>query len=115
MQQDKYREIYRQRGPVAEFSHACVKAKRGLRKFLRRGLAKVRTELAWPCLSCNVTIRIRWVWEVSLRAPTQDTCAQAPIKGPGGQKRETKKLKRRATRHCLVLRGRRGSAPGGAK
>lgn len=65
MQRDEYRQIYRQRSPVAEFSHACLKQKRGLRKFLRRGLKKGRTELAWACLSCNVAIWIRRVWKVS--------------------------------------------------
>jgi transposase len=68
MQQDEYREIYRQRAPVAEFSNACLKEKRGLRKFLRRGLAKVRAETAWACLSCNVAIWIRLVWRVSRTA-----------------------------------------------
>jgi transposase len=64
MQRAEYREIYRQRGPVAEFSNACLKEKRRLRKFLRRGLAKVRAETAWACLSCNVAIWIRLVWKV---------------------------------------------------
>jgi transposase len=70
MQQPEYRAIYRQRGPVAEFSNACLKEKKGLRKFLRRGLAKVRAETAWACLSCNVAIWIRVVWKVTLQAPT---------------------------------------------
>jgi hypothetical protein len=65
MQRDKYRQICRQRSQVAEFSHACLKQKRGLRKFLRRELEKGRTELAWACLSCNVAIRVRRVWKVS--------------------------------------------------
>jgi transposase len=65
MQRDEYRQIYRQRSQVAEFSHACLKQKRGLRKFLRRGLKKGRTELAWACLSCNVAIWVRRVWKVS--------------------------------------------------
>jgi transposase len=67
MQRDEYRQIYRQRSQVAEFSHACLKQKRGLRKFLRRGLKKGRTELAWACLTCNVAVWIRRVWKVSLQ------------------------------------------------
>jgi transposase len=67
MQRGEYRQIYRQRSQVAEFSHACLKQKRGLRKFLRRGLKKGRTELAWACLSCNVAIWVRRVWKVSLQ------------------------------------------------
>jgi transposase len=68
MQGDEYRAIYRQRGPVAEFSNACLKEKRGLRKYLRRGLAQVRAETAWACLSCNVAIWIRRVWKPRRRA-----------------------------------------------
>jgi transposase len=70
MQQPEYRAIYRQRGPGAEFSNACLKEKQGLRKFLRRGLAKVRAETAWACLSCNLSIWIRLHLKVALPAPT---------------------------------------------
>jgi len=49
MQRPEYRAIYRQRAPGAEFSHACLKEKKGLRRFLRRGLAPVRTETTWAC------------------------------------------------------------------
>jgi transposase len=59
MQRDEYRQVYRRRSQVAEFSNACLKEKRGLRKFLRRGLKKGRSELAWACLSCNVAIWVR--------------------------------------------------------
>jgi hypothetical protein len=59
MQQAEYQKIYRRRAQVAEFSNACLKQKRGLRRFLRRGLEKVREELGWACLSCNVSIWIR--------------------------------------------------------
>jgi hypothetical protein len=55
---------------VAEFSNACLKAKKGLRQFLRRGLAKVRAETTWACLSCNVAVWIRLVWKVIPQAPT---------------------------------------------
>ena len=70
MQRPEYQAIYRQRAQVAEFSHACLKEKRGLRRFLRRGLAKVRAELAWACLSGNVAIWMRRVWKVSLQPAT---------------------------------------------
>jgi transposase/transcription initiation factor IIE alpha subunit len=70
MQQPEYRSIYRQRAQVAEFSNACIKEKKGLRKFLRRGLGKVRAETAWACLSCNVSIWIRLSWKVSPGART---------------------------------------------
>lgn len=70
MQRPEYRSRYRQRAQVAEFSNACLKEKKGLRQFLRRGLTKVRTELGWGCLSCNVSIWIRLKWKVTLRAQT---------------------------------------------
>jgi hypothetical protein len=70
MQRPEYQAIYRQRAQVAEFSHACLKEKRGLRRFLRQGLEKVRAELGWACLSCNVAIWTRRVWKVSLQVGT---------------------------------------------
>ena len=75
MQRPECQAIYRQRAQVAEFSNACLKEKRGLRRFLRRGLEKVRTELAWASLSCNVAIWTRRVWKVSRRVVTSPTCA----------------------------------------
>ncbi len=59
MQQPEYQRIYRRRAQVAEFSNACLKEKRGLRRFMRRGLEKVRGELGLACLACNVAIWIR--------------------------------------------------------
>jgi transposase len=70
MQQPEYQAIYRRRAPVAEFSNACLKEKKGLRRFLRRGLAKVRAEAAWACLSCNVSIWIRLQWKITLQTAT---------------------------------------------
>jgi hypothetical protein len=75
MQRPEYQAIYRQRAQVAEFSNACLKEKRGWRRFLRRGLEKVRTELAWACLSCNGAIWTRRVWKVSRQVVTAPTCA----------------------------------------
>lgn len=75
MQQVEYQGLYRQRAQVAEFTNACLKVKRGLRQFLRRGLKKVRAELAWACLSCNVAIWIRQVWKVSRQIVTVPRCA----------------------------------------
>ena len=72
MQTEQYRSIYRQRAQVAEFSNACLKEKKGLRRFMRRGLAKVRAEAGWACISCNVSIWIRLCWktQTELRATT---------------------------------------------
>lgn len=54
--------IYRQRGAVAEFPNAWLKDKLGLRKFHVRGLAKAATEAVWACLTYNVQLWIRLVW-----------------------------------------------------
>ena len=70
MQQPEYQRIYRRRAQVAEFSNACLKEKRGLRRFLRRGLEKVRAELGWACLTCNVAIWIRLQRKMTPQAAT---------------------------------------------
>ena len=74
MGQSKYRDIYRQRAQVAEFANACLKEKKGLRRFRRRSLAKVRAELAWACLSCNVSIWIRLHRKITPQPTTRDRC-----------------------------------------
>jgi transposase len=50
---------YRRRGRVVEFCHAWIKSKLGLRQFHVRGLAKVRMELLWACLTYNLQHWIR--------------------------------------------------------
>ena len=70
MQQPEYQKIYRRRAQVAEFSNACLKEKRGLRRFLRRGLEKVRAELGLACLACNVAIWIRLQRKITPQAAT---------------------------------------------
>lgn len=50
---------YRCRGPVAEFCHAWIKSKFGLRQFHVRGLLKVQMELLWTCLTYNLRQWIR--------------------------------------------------------
>lgn len=62
MQSPQAREIYRQRAPVAEFPNAWLKAKLGLRQFRLRGLAKVRLEALWACLTYNIQQWIRLCW-----------------------------------------------------
>lgn len=54
--------IYRRRGEVAEFPNAWIKDKIGLRKFHVRGLKKATAEAVWACLTYNVQIWIRLVW-----------------------------------------------------
>ena len=52
-------EQYRRRGPVAEFRHAWIKSKLGLRQFHVRGLPKVQIEAIWACLTHNLQQWIR--------------------------------------------------------
>jgi hypothetical protein len=56
------KEIYRQRGPVAEFPHAWIKEKLGLRQFRLRRLSQVLLEVLWACLTYNIQqwTRLRW-------------------------------------------------------
>jgi transposase len=62
MQTEAAQAIYRLRGAVAEFPHAWLKAKIGLRQFRVRGLKKVRCEALWACLAYNLAqwVRLRW-------------------------------------------------------
>jgi transposase len=54
--------IYKQRGAIAEFPHAWIKEKFGLRRFRLRGCSKVRAEALWAGLTYNVMIWTRLVW-----------------------------------------------------
>jgi transposase len=62
MQTEEAKQIYRQRGAVAEFPNAWIKEKIGLRQFRLRGLIKVGMEVLWACLAYNIQqwIRLRW-------------------------------------------------------
>jgi transposase len=62
MQTQQAKEIYRQRGAVAEFPNAWIKDKLGLRQFRCRGRTKVTMEALWACLTYNIQqwIRLRW-------------------------------------------------------
>jgi hypothetical protein len=62
METEEAKQIYRQRGAVAEFPNARIKDKIGLRQFRLRGLIKVGIEIVWACLAYNMKqwIRLRW-------------------------------------------------------
>ena len=66
MKTDKAKEIYKTRGPIAEFSNAWIKAKIGLRTFRLRGLLKVGMEALWACLTYNIQQWIRLCWRPRL-------------------------------------------------
>src|SRR5271163_4429259 len=57
METEEAKQIYRQRSQVAEFPHAWIKERCGLRQFRCRGQKKTSMEATWACLSYNI---IRW-------------------------------------------------------
>lgn len=63
-------KIYRLRGAVAEFPHAWLKDKIGLRKFHVRGLYKAGLEAKWAALTYNIQQWIRLCWRPRLAATT---------------------------------------------
>ena len=58
-------EIYAQRSQIAEFPHAWIKERCGLRQFRCRGRLKTTMEATWACLSYNLS---RW-FSLKRRAP----------------------------------------------
>jgi len=62
MQTPEAKEVYRKRGPIAEFPYAWIKEKIRLRQFRLQGLLKVKMECLWACLTYNIQqwIRLRW-------------------------------------------------------
>jgi transposase len=57
METEEAKQIYRQRSQIAEFPHAWIKERCGLRQFRCRGQKKTSMEATWACLSYNI---IRW-------------------------------------------------------
>jgi len=57
MKTDEAQKIYKQRSQIAEFPHAWIKERCGLRQFRCRGRWKASMEATWACLSYNIT---RW-------------------------------------------------------
>lgn len=57
MKTEEARQIYAQRSRVAEFAHAWIKERCGLRQFRCRGRLKATMEATWACLTYNL---MRW-------------------------------------------------------
>lgn len=57
MQTEKAKQIYSTRSCIAEFPHAWIKERCGLRQFRCRGRVKATMEATWACLSYNLA---RW-------------------------------------------------------
>jgi hypothetical protein len=70
MQTEAAKSIYRQRGAVAEFPHAWIKDKLGLKQFRLRGLIKVKLEVLWAALTYNIQQWIRLSWRRKLALAT---------------------------------------------
>jgi hypothetical protein len=66
METHEAKQIYRQRGPTAEFPNCWIKEKLGLRKFRLRGMAKARVEAVWAVLTYDVQQWARLCWKVNL-------------------------------------------------
>jgi hypothetical protein len=66
MKTEAAQEIYKKRGPVAEFPNAWIKEKLGIRKFRLRGMAKATTEAVWGAFTYNVQQWIRLSWRPKL-------------------------------------------------
>ena len=66
METEAAKAIYRQRGAVAEFPNAWIKAKLGLKQFRLRGLIKVRLEVLWAALTYNIQQWVRLSWRTKL-------------------------------------------------
>ena len=72
MATEEAKQVYAQRSRIAEFPHAWIKERCGLRQFRCRGLLKATLEATWAALSYNLT---RWfAWK---RQPTLDQAAMA--------------------------------------
>jgi len=68
METEQAKQLYRTRAQIAEFPHAWIKEKLGLRRFRLRGRQKVRAEAIWACLTYNIQQWLRLVWRRSLQA-----------------------------------------------
>jgi transposase len=67
MQTEEAKQLYRTRAQIAEFPHAWIKEKLGLRRFRLRGRKKVRAEALWVCLTYNIQQWMRLSWRQSLQ------------------------------------------------
>jgi transposase len=70
MATDEARAQYRRRSQVAEFAHAWIKSKLGLRQFHVRGLVKVQMEMLGACFTYNLQ---HWIRLNKLRTTTAVT------------------------------------------
>ena len=77
MKTEAAQQIYKKRGPVAEFPNAWIKDKLGIRKFRLQGMAKATTEAMWGAFTYNVQQWIRLSWRPKLMAAVTVVTATA--------------------------------------
>jgi transposase len=77
MKTEAAQDIYKKRGPVAEFPNAWIKEKLGIRKFRLRGMGKASTEARWGAFTYNVQQWIRLSWRPKLMAGARTVTATA--------------------------------------
>ncbi len=63
METEEAKIIYKQRGPLAEFSNLWIKSKLKLRQFVLQGLPKVNMEAMWACVTTNIQKWIERKWK----------------------------------------------------
>lgn len=93
MSRPEAKEIYRQRGAMAEFPFAWIKEKFRLRKFRVYGKAKAGMEAVWACLTYNVLIYLRlsaMKMQAVLAEAWQARSSESPAKSPPGMKRKSR-------------------------
>jgi len=66
MKTERAQQLYRVRAQIAEFPHAWIKQKLGLRRFRLRGRQNVRAEAVWACLTYNIQQWLRLAWRPNL-------------------------------------------------
>jgi len=59
MASEEAQQRSRCRERIAEFCHAWIRGKLGLRQFQVRGLVKAQVEMLWACLTYNLQTWIR--------------------------------------------------------
>lgn len=66
MATEQAKKVYRTRAQIAEFPHAWIKEKIGLRQFRLRTRIKARAEAVWVCLTYNIQQWLRLAWRPKL-------------------------------------------------
>ena len=99
METEEAKTIYRQRSQIAEFPHAWIKERCGLRQFRCRGQEKTSMEATWACLSYNI---IRWFSiRRKLNAAARPRPRQMQIEPPSG--RPSSRKRAREALYCLLI------------